>query len=497
MPLRNDALQRTPAIEELRGGDRFALNEAAARLRPEMTLVPPLMLAPGGRLGRYELVQFLGEGGFAEVWLAKLRGLAGFEKRVAIKVLRRHRARDVKLQTMLLDEALIASKIDHPNVATAHELGEDQGIIYLVMEYLGGGSVDALVDAARERGEAIPLPIATRILVEACSGLHAAHELTVEGRPLGLVHRDVSPQNIILTEGGVAKIIDFGIAKARERLAPETTSGTGKGNLSYMSPEHARGEVLDRRADLWSLASVAFVMFEGEPVIPGPNPSVRASALVSGVVAPSFRRTPPPIASVLERALAPRPEDRYASADDMRVALEDMLADAGLVLASHGEVRAFRERVSVARKEAPHSGVQDVRTVTTFAPSSARATPPARSRRGRLLGFGLGVAAVAAVTAAVLAQRSPSAKRGEVPSPSALVSVLPVAANAAFAPASSSPPDASFQAVVKSTTVATVPLPRARSARSATPLPTAPSNVAPRAAPPSSASPKVYDERIE
>jgi eukaryotic-like serine/threonine-protein kinase len=299
----------------------------------------------GTRLGRYELVRFLGEGGFAEVWLAALRGPAGFEKKVALKVLRRSRAKDVKHQTMLLDEALLVSKIEHPNVAGVHELAEENGLVFFVMEYVSGDSVDALMDGARELGEPIPLNVTARILVDACMGLHAAHELCVEGRPLGIVHRDVSPQNILLSEGGVAKVIDFGIAKARERIGKETTTGIAKGKLSYMAPEHARGEELDRRADVFAIAALAYEIFTGDTVVSGPNPVARMTALASGPITPDVAILPPPLAPILARALSFDRDARHASTDELRLEIEAALTQHGMALASHAAVAAFATRI--------------------------------------------------------------------------------------------------------------------------------------------------------
>ena len=299
----------------------------------------------GTRLGRYELVRFLGEGGFAEVWLAALRGPAGFEKKVALKVLRRSRAKDVKHQTMLLDEALLVSKIEHPNVAGVHELAEENGLVFFVMEYVSGDSVDALMEAARELGEPIPLNVTARILVDACMGLHAAHELRVEGRPLGIVHRDVSPQNILLSEGGVAKVIDFGIAKARERIGKETTTGIAKGKLSYMAPEHARGEELDRRADVFAIAALAYEIFTGDTVVSGPNPVARMTTLASGPITPDLAILPPPLAPILARALSFDRDTRHASADELRTEIEAALVKEGIGLAAHATVAAFATRI--------------------------------------------------------------------------------------------------------------------------------------------------------
>ena len=167
---------------------------------------------------------------------------------------------------------------------------------------------------ARALGEPVPTGVALRLMADVCAGLHAAHELTIDGRPQHVIHRDVSPQNILITEDGVPKLIDFGIAKARERLARETSTGITKGKIAYMSPEQARGAEIDRRADVWAIAAVAYELLEGRPIIEGPNEVARLNVLVHRPLQPTFEHTPPVAAGVLERALAFYPRDRQATA---------------------------------------------------------------------------------------------------------------------------------------------------------------------------------------
>ena len=189
-------------------------------------------------LGRYELLTPIAAGGMAQVWAARLRGARQFQKIVAVKTMLPKLSEDAQFEQMFLDEASLASQIRHPNAVEIMDLGEAHGILYLVMEWIDGVPLNHLMKAAKIRG-GVPLPIAARIAMQACAGLHAAHELHDErGRPVGLVHRDVSPQNLLVTYDGVTKVVDFGVAKATALgTAAVTQAGQVKGKVSYMAPE--------------------------------------------------------------------------------------------------------------------------------------------------------------------------------------------------------------------------------------------------------------------
>ncbi|MFM2415593.1 MAG: hypothetical protein RL385_316 [Pseudomonadota bacterium] len=401
---------------------------------------PPRFIAqPGAKLGRYELLQVLGSGGFAEVWLARLGGYAGFEKRVAIKVLQPARQGDDALRAMLIDEAHIAAKLAHPNVAAVHELGEEQGTLFVVMEYVSGGALDALVDTGFAVGEPPPLPVIARIVVDLCEGLHAAHELSVEGRPLCLVHRDVSPQNVLLSETGQCKLIDFGIAKARERRAKETTTGVTKGKISYMAPEHARGEPLDRRADLWSLAAVAFEMLEGRPVVDESHPLAQLRVLATEYTGPSFTRTHPAIATVLAQALARDRDARHPTVRAFAAALLEALTAAGLPMGSHADVVAYRSSLAVRAASIPRRAAQATSGVWGTEQAALEATrsevalpavqPPAAATRRSLIGTWL-----AAPVAAALGLVAFSLLRPQTVTPSPAAPQPPVLSTSAASP---------------------------------------------------------------
>ena len=286
---------------------------------------------PVRRLGPYELVRQLGRGGFAEVWLGKRTGPGGFESRVAIKTVRIELRTDPAFQQMFTDEAKLAARINHPNVVSIFELGEVDDVLYLVMEYITGRPLNVLSYMMQRAGKPIPVGIVMRILADTCAGLHAAHELERDGKSLGVIHRDVSPQNILVSDKGTVKLIDFGVAKANDRLAADTTDGHTKGKLRYMAPEQAMARAVDRRADIWAVGAVAFDLIEGHPPHDGHNDLARLFKLMDKSPPPSFvKEVPKPIADVIRKALEPDPDARWATAAEMRTAIEAALDECNL-----------------------------------------------------------------------------------------------------------------------------------------------------------------------
>jgi eukaryotic-like serine/threonine-protein kinase len=303
--------------------------------------MPAMSFHAGDRLGKYELVRELGKGGFASVWLARLAGPHGFEQNVAIKLIRTDFGTDPTFQKMFVDEARLAAMVNHPNVVHIFELGQERDLLYLVMEYVRGRPLNVLRNLAEREGRQIPIPIVMRILADTCAGLHAAHELTREGRTLGVIHRDVSPHNILVSDRGNAKLIDFGIAKANDRLAGDTATGLAKGKIRYMAPEQALAKSLDRRVDIWSVGAVAYDLLEGHPPYDGPNDLARMYALL-GTQPPAAlsRSVPPAIERVISRALAREPKNRFGTAQEMKAAIEAAL-ETSTMRASADEVAAF------------------------------------------------------------------------------------------------------------------------------------------------------------
>jgi serine/threonine protein kinase len=211
----------------------------------------------GRRLGRYEVLARLASGGMAGVYVARAQGVAGFERLFAIKILHPHLAHEEEFITMFLDEARIAARIRHPNVVSTIDISDTQDAgYYLVMDYIEGDHLGALMRQAAQADERIPIHDTLRIIVDALSGLGAAHELVDEsGQPFHLVHRDVSPQNILVSTDGISRLTDFGVAKAESRLAT-TREGEFKGKLAYMAPEHVSEGHSDQRSDLFAMGIV-------------------------------------------------------------------------------------------------------------------------------------------------------------------------------------------------------------------------------------------------
>jgi len=323
---------------------------------------PTLSLEPGTVLDRYELLCTVARGGMAHVWLGRFKGKHGFEKLVAVKTILPEHALDARFRNMFLDEARIASGIEHPHVAKILDLGEWRECLYLVMEYVDGDSLSRLRRSIEKRGHKLPLPIALRVLADVCAGLHAAHELRGEdGALLGVVHRDVSPQNVLIPTNGVSKLIDFGVAKARHRLGEETSAGFAKGKSRYMSPEQALAKPVDRRADLFAVGAMAYEMFAGAAPYDGPNDMARLHALITGIDITSVPHSPhPSIEKLIVKALSREPEQRFATANEMRMAIEDAMV-ALKVRASVDDVAAFIVQ-HTAERIAERKGVVKVAT---------------------------------------------------------------------------------------------------------------------------------------
>jgi serine/threonine protein kinase len=300
-----------------------------------VSLLPPRPspLAPGFKLDRYELLCPIAEGGMASVWIARQTGKHGFEKFVAVKTVLPKFASDVRFQTMFLDEARIASRIEHANVAQILDVGEQDEITYLVMEYVDGESLSTVHRALTKKGMKIPPGVILRVLADVCGGLHTAHELREEDGPLlGVVHRDVSPQNVLVSTKGVAKLIDFGIAKARDRVAGDTSTGQVKGKIRYMAPEQAMGGTIDRRADLWAIGAILYHLLSGKPPYDGDNDVQALMVLTSGrppVPLPSTVH--PAVAAVVKRALTSAVDNRFSTAAELQQALEDAMVEAKIV----------------------------------------------------------------------------------------------------------------------------------------------------------------------
>ena len=235
-----------------------------------MSAVHNIDALPPRKLGRYVLRRELASGGMARVYLAQFESDGGFSRWVAVKVVHPHLAADRRFVDMLLDEARVTSQIHHPNVCAILDFGENEGEPHIVMEYIHGLAFSSVMQFGWPDGK-LPFWLTARILADAARGLHAAHELKdASGTPIGIVHRDVSPQNIMVHYDGVSKILDFGIARARGRIV-QTGSYEVKGKFTYMAPEQLEGREVDRRADVWALAVILWEATVGQHLFRGEN----------------------------------------------------------------------------------------------------------------------------------------------------------------------------------------------------------------------------------
>jgi serine/threonine protein kinase len=298
-------------------------------------------------LGNYELLMELASGGMATVFVARQRGAAGFERVVVVKRVHRHLLRDRTFLDMFIDEARVASSIRHANVVSVIDVVEGDEELFLVMDYVESTALSSLWRAAVEMGERLPTSVAVRIVADMLAGLHAAHEVVdMRGQPLHVVHRDVSPQNVVVGVDGVSRLLDFGIAKAAYRIV-ETQSGSLKGKIAYMAPEAARGEELDRRADIFAAGAVLYEavtgqrLFEGENELDTLRRVSEAHFVAPSIVAPGL---PLALDGVIARALAPLREQRFPTAAAFLEALEHAVHPA-----HPREVQACLERLCGAR----------------------------------------------------------------------------------------------------------------------------------------------------
>ena len=449
-------------------------------------------------IGRYVLHDELASGGMASVHFGRLVGAGGFARTVAIKRVHRHLSKDKDLVAMVLDEARVAARIRHPNVVATLDVVPSQDELLLVMEYIHGESVSGL---SRSAGR-FPLPIAAAVLIDVLNGLHAAHEARDEaGEPLHVVHRDVSPQNILVGADGVARVLDFGIAKARGRIQT-TETGQLKGKLAYIAPEQFARRPLTRQVDVYAAAIVFWQALTGERLFEGDHDAAIVEQILYGT--PRSARSlvpdlPEAIEAILVRGLAREPADRFADAKEMALAIERTTVVASVSEVSRWvetqarEALAHRARV-VARIEASqpalpapsprpdtdaptqtdvvhHERSAETKTETgsmgALAPPVSEPRVPPRPRRGLAIVIGASaLAAVGIAIVAIAARRAPpfvaeagaSIAETRVPVPSAEVS----AGEPTLRPPSSSAVSATAPPSAPSTTARPRPVLRPR-----------------------------------
>ncbi len=402
------------------------------------------------RIGRYEVLGRLATGGMAEILLGRLSGPSGFERPVVVKRILPHLAHSEEFSKMFMDEARLVARIRHHNVVQVYELGEADAELFLVMEYLEGEAISGILRRFVASGKRVPYPLAAYLIAEACAGLHAAHELTdANGVSLNLVHRDVSPQNVFVLYNGAVRLLDFGIAKAADRSS-ETGVGELKGKFHYMSPEQCVHKPLDRRSDIFSLGVVLFELTTNQRLFKRENGLMTFKAICELPI-PLPSRTiqgyPPVLESVVLKALARNPDERYQTAAEMRsellavarklgagdepaAALSALMRDAFLDRIQEKEEMLRRVGAGSAPKHIPandaDSGVElpNITDWASSAKSSAAAGPGRRATR--ILVLAVALAAIAGVVALVLSKRqaalAPSegvaATPAELPSPS-------------------------------------------------------------------------------
>ena len=463
----------------------------------------------GMRLGRYELLMPLARGGMAEVWIARQTGELGFRRLVAVKTIRPEHAESPALRRMFLDEARLAARIRHANVVEVLDLGEEGPMVYQAMTLIEGDSLAGLLRRWHARGHAVGLPtaIVLRVMADAASGLHAAHELTDDdGAPMRLVHRDVSPHNILIGVDGVAKIADFGIAKALGRSSDETEAGQMKGKYSYLSPEQVLRQSPDRRSDVFASGIVLWEMLTGVRLFRGID-VMETLEMVRAMRIPDVREITPDIhsavADVAARALARLPSERIASAAELSDALEAAARRSGasattkdvanfVVVLVGDEVEQRREGVREATRGSASGGasasargrempvsVATPETVagTTIADSMSVRTESRRAPRAVLVAAAL--AAITAAVGSVVVVQTRSSSRGPTSTATAAASMTAhaIATTPAIAVPSATPrTTATATATATATESATVkrPAPRAPTARPAAGAPPKP-----------------------
>lgn len=278
----------------------------------------------------YRVSERLESGGMAEVFRGESTSVAGFKKQVAIKRVLPHLASNEKFIKMFLDEARLSARLSHANIVQVFDIGRVEGTYFIVMEYIDGVNLKGVVEYLRTRNEPMSVALAVHITVKVCEGLHYAHELTdSDGQPLHIVHRDISPPNVLISKRGEVKIVDFGLAKAAHSVE-KTEPGVVKGKFSYLAPETAQGQEADAQADIYAVGIMLWEMLAGRKLFQGET-DYQTVRMVQQSQVPSLRGINPSVPEGLERilmkALARDKAQRYRNAQHMGVELERFLAE--------------------------------------------------------------------------------------------------------------------------------------------------------------------------
>ncbi len=290
----------------------------------------PRFLAPGDKLGKFELIRQLAVGGMAELYLARTMGIEGFEKLVVVKRILPQYIDNPSFVNMFLNEARLSATLHHPNITQVYDIGVEEGDYFFSMEYVHGEDLGRLTVTAQENGVPVSLDCALTLVAGLCAGLHYAHEKAgPDGKPLNVVHRDVSPSNVIVSYDGAVKLVDFGIARAGSQ--PAATQGGLKGKIVYMSPEQCRGKaVLDRRSDVFSIGSILYELTTGQLPFTDETEYGVLNQIVNTDVQPPSKLVPnysPALEAIVLKALARDPDQRYRSALELQGQIEDFAHD--------------------------------------------------------------------------------------------------------------------------------------------------------------------------
>lgn len=389
----------------------------------------PRAAAPPRRVDRYDLCDVIATGGMATVYFARQRGAAGFRKVVAIKRMRPDLVHEREFVELFMDEARLASRVRHANVVSVTDVVLSGDELLLVMDYVHGASLASLLDASRRAGELVPADVAIAILVDVLHGLHAAHEARSErGEPLGIVHRDVSPQNVLVGVDGVARVVDFGVARAAGQLH-RTEEGKTRGKAAYSAPEQLRGAALDRTIDLFAASAMLWEVLVGRRLFEGTTQAaVVTSVLTQPIEPPGLHRPelPETLDETLMRGLDRDPRRRPQTALELANALAVAIPPAG-----PPAVIAWMTKLARAELEKREAVVRRIESSgdTEEASEAPATTPEVPRRRSRLvpaaavallLGAALGLVGVAfrAPPLAVLAPR-PRLPLPRLPTPTA------------------------------------------------------------------------------
>jgi serine/threonine-protein kinase len=388
-------------------------------------------------LGRYALYGEIASGGMATVHFGRLLGPVGFSRTVAIKRLHPQFAKDPEFVSMFLDEARVAARVQHPNVVSTLDVVATEGELFLVMEYVEGEALSRILRQVRASRSLIPTRVVGSIVTGLLHGLHAAHEAKTErGDALNIIHRDVSPQNVLIGVDGVSRVLDFGVAKAAGRMQL-TREGQIKGKLAYMAPEQIAGEELDRRADVYAAGVVLWESLVCRRLFDGENEGAILQKIIQGEVPPPSRFVPDLPRAVDEiclRALARDKEDRFRSALEMAVLLEQSLGTE-----PNWRVGAFVQSCAHEALSARYAAVKEMENVSTevdgqvrpFTGATPSVAPPRRRRNPAVLALA-GLLLVSLATTITLLVMFYTAPASDAPAPTARGSEVP--------PTSSSPP---------------------------------------------------------